>query len=269
MTDNLPALFEGKEIRVTGPADDPWFPVYDLAMAWGIDRNTPRNLIDRNKEIFDGMTCYVTYPSENEGDERALCVNERGLYLMLGRINADRLKNPEARATIIRFQRWVPELIQRYRKHEIAEVRPQDPPTIRLLSDDVREALKVARIISEETGISLPIAQSFALEKVGAGDWQKLLPAATMPTGYLTPTDIGNRIGYSARQVNLWLYNNKLQVKDATNRDEWRLTEAGKQYAEEFPFTRNTHSGYQIKWRESILQLMNVQGSGQAVLSAG
>lgn len=268
MTESLTPLFEGKEIRVTGPVDDPWFPVYDLAMAWGIDRNTPRNLIDRNKEIFDGMTCYVTYPSENEDDEKALCVNERGLYLMLGRINADRLKNPAARAAIIRFQRWVPELIQNWRKQEIVEVRQPEPPS-RLLSDDVREALKVARIISEETGVSLPIAQSFALEKVGAGDWQKLLPAASIPSGYLTPTDIGIRIGKTARQVNLWLYNNKLQVQDGISGD-WRLTDAGRMHAEEFPFTRNNHSGYQIKWRDSILSMMNVSlHGGQAAITSG
>jgi len=267
MTDNLPAFFEGKEIRTMQQKDDIWIRLDDLAAAWGIDRTTPIKIIERNQEVFEGLHLSVAVGDVTSPDVWN-CVNEQGLYLLMGKISAGRLKNPEARAAIIRFQRWVPELIQKWRKQEIVEVH-QDQPSTRLHSENVREALKVARIIHEETGVSLPIAQSFALEKVGAGDWQKLLPAATMPSGYLTPTDLGNRVGKTARQVNLWLYNNKLQIQDANLSGEWRLTEAGRMYAEEFPFTRNNHSGYQIKWRESVLQLMNVQGTGQAVLGAG
>lgn len=261
MTEALATLFEGKEIRAIEQDGDLWFPVVDLAAAWGTDRSTPLKIIERNPEAFEEVSQWCDVTSQ----AITLCVNEQGLYMLLGRISAGRLKNPEARERILRFQRWVPELIQRYRKKEIVQVH--EPA--RLLSDDVREALKVARIISEETGVSLPIAQSFALEKVGAGDWQKLLPAATMPSGYLTPTDIGNRIGKSARQVNLWLYNNRFQVRDDVGGD-WRLTEAGKMHAEEFPFTRNNHSGYQIKWRDSILSMMNVSlQDGQAAHTSG
>ena len=265
MTENLPALFEGKEIRAIERDGEIWIPISDIAKAWGVDRSTPDNIINRNTEAFAGFADVVLDATSTPMS----CLNERGLYLMMGKISTNRLKNEEAKKTIIRFQRWFPELIQKYRKQGIIEVHEQ--PSTRLLSDDVREALKVARIISEETGVSLPIAQSFALEKVGAGDWQKLLPAATMASGYLTPSDIGDRIGKSAHQVNLWLYNNKLQVKDEITRD-WRLTDAGKMHAEEFPFTRNGHSGYQIKWRDSILPLMNISlisGPQQALSFSG
>jgi prophage antirepressor-like protein len=260
MTEALSPLFEGKPIRVMEARDDLWFSLAELAEAWGMDRTAPAKIISRNPEVFEGLTWQWDVTSPPMGP----VVNERGLYLMIGKISAGRLKNPAAKEAIIRFQRWVPELIQQYRKREILQV-PARPH-----SEDVREALKVARIISEETGVSLPIAQSFALEKVGAAEWQKLLPASIMPSGYLTPTDIGNRIGKTARQVNLWLYNNKLQEQDVVSGD-WRLTEAGRMHAEEFPFSRNGHSGYQIKWRDSVLQLMNVRPlpDPQAALIAG
>ena len=114
-SNELATLFEGKEILVLEREDGPCFPLLDLALAWGVDRKTPGNLIERNKELFVGMYHSV-------GDVTYHDVNERGLYLLMGKISADRLKNPEAKAAMIRFQRWVPELIQKYRKKEIVQI---------------------------------------------------------------------------------------------------------------------------------------------------
>lgn len=37
---------------------------------------------------------------------------------------------------------------------------------------------------------------------------------------------------------------------------EWHLTEKGKQYGEAKPFTQNGHSGYQIGWGKSVIELL-------------
>lgn len=259
----LATLFEGREIRVVEHNGEIWMPCRDLSLALGLDRTTLYQHVKRNPDFFSDCSTSGDKMSQTEDD---IWINEIGVYLLLARVSVGKVR-PEAKEAINKFRKNVPALVQQYRKGEIQQ-QPLTRP--RLQSEDVREAMKVARIISEETGISLPIAQSYALEVVGAEKWQKLLPATTMPSGYLTPSDIANRIGngMTARRVNLWLYNNHLQIQDSTMSGEWRLTDAGKMHAEEFPFTRNNHSGYQIKWRDSVLQLMNIQTSGQTSLPA-
>lgn len=238
-------------------------PLIDIADGVGLDRSGLRKLLKRNERILGNYVLRVIM-SSSQGDVETICMTRDGVVGILMKTDFGKMKDPDKQANVISFQRWAIETLSKIISGEVI------PAPTRSHSEDVREALKVARIISEETGVSLPIAQSFALEKVGAAEWQKLLPATIMPSGYLTPTDIGNRIGKTARQVNLWLYNNKLQEQDAASGD-WRLTEAGRMHAEEFPFTRNGHSGYQIKWRDSVLQLMNVRPlpDPQAALIAG
>ncbi len=254
--------FQGISVRVVQHDQQAMVPLNDIADALKIDRSGLHKLHKRHMATLGKYTCMVKMSMQGEQARGTVCLTHPGFIGIVTKVKPGACDDPGIEDRIILFQQWGFETLSGIVKGDTTAV-----PS-RLLSDDVREALKVARIIHEETGVSLPIAQSFALEKVGAGDWQKLLPAATMPTGYLTPTDIGNRVGYTARQVNLWLYNNKLQIQDSEIGD-WRLTEAGKQHAEEFPFTKNNHSGYQIKWRNSILPLMNVHGPGQAVLSSG
>ncbi len=110
MSTELATLFEWNR--------DLWLPIADIAKAWGIDRSTPDNMINRNMEVFGDVTRTVL----DDMSTPMQCINERGLYLMMGKISASRLKDPAAKAAIIRFQRWFPELIQRYRKKEIVQV---------------------------------------------------------------------------------------------------------------------------------------------------
>lgn len=80
-----------------------------------------------------------------------------------------------------------------------------------------------------------------------------MLPAAEKQTGFLTPTEIGQLIGKSAREVNLLLVGYGFQHKEGK---VWRLDEAGREYGEEIPYTNNGHSGYQIKWNESVVDFI-------------
>ena len=38
---------------------------------------------------------------------------------------------------------------------------------------------------------------------------------------------------------------------------DWFPTESGKDYCFSFPYVNNGHSGYQLKWKEAILPLMD------------
>ena len=241
MSGELATLFEGREVRVIERDGEPWFPLVDLAEAWGINRKTPANLIDRNKEIFDGMAHVGVC---NIPDDE---VNERGLYLLMGKVSADRLKNPEAKAAMIRFQRWVPELIQRYRKKEIAQVQP----AVNTLDTE----LDRARTIAELTGTDLRTMQAAALRKCGLKEYADALTPSLMhgeAGTWLNPTQIGTRCGHTAREVNNFLEWHRFQYRGPDG--IWRLTDKGELHGEEYDYpTVNKHIEIRIRWRESIL----------------
>jgi prophage antirepressor-like protein len=152
----LATPFEGKEIHTFECNGEVWFPLADLATAWGIDRKTPGNLIGRNHALFKGMFL-------SDGDVTYHDVSERGLYLLMGKISADRLKNPEAKEALIRFQRWVPELIQKYRKGNIVRTTAviENP-----LADSLNRHADIADILTARYGYKPEIARNLAMEAV-------------------------------------------------------------------------------------------------------
>jgi len=239
MTGELTTLFEGREVRVIERDGEPWFPLFDLAAAWGVDRKTPGNLVDRNKELFAGMF-------HSDGDVTYHDVNERGLYVLMGKISADRLKNPEAKAAMIRFQRWVPELIQKYRKREIVQ-QPSTPC--------IADELQKAKMLATGTGGNLTAFQKIALEKCGMGDYAPALDAT--PTlvhgepGWHNATQLGEMAGLTAEQVNAYLYNKAFQYREGKI---WRLNPTGEMHGKEYVYEATSgHREIRIRWRESIL----------------
>jgi prophage antirepressor-like protein len=245
MTGDLVPFFEGTEVHVIEKDGEVWIPLPDLAAAWGIDRNTPAALIRRNPESFEGMytgECYVTSPSGTVGYE---CVNERGLYLLMGKISVDRLKNRAAKETIIRFQRWVPELIQRYRKREI-----QQAPA------NIEAEINEARHLAELTGGDLRAFQAAALRKHGKPEYADALMQSIPPQihgqqGWFNPSQLGERCGLNAREINSYLYNKGYQYPQGP---VWRLQPKGEPYGEEYWFEATSgHREIRIRWRETVL----------------
>jgi len=247
MTEALTTLFENHEIRAIEQNGEVWFPLVDLAGAWGVDRTTPRHLIVRNPEVFEGMAIVGDVTSQTEDR-----VNERGLYLLMGKISASRLKNKDAKIAIIRFQRWVPELIQKYRKGEIRQ-------TLTHSELDIRQVLNTARLLANETGGDLAAFQKIALDKCGMSEWAPALD--TVPAlmhgekGWLIPTQIAEKINdecITAREVNNFLYNAGYQYRNA---GVWRLTDKGEMHGEEYTYeSPSRHREIRIRWRESVME---------------
>ena len=246
----LTTLFEGREVRVIERDGEPWFPLFDLAAAWGVDRKTPGNLVDRNKELFAGMF-------HSDGDVTYHDVNERGLYVLMGKISADRLKNPEAKAAMIRFQRWVPELIQKYRKKEIVQ-----SPT----APSINTEMQLARELAEQTGGNLRAFQKIALGKCGHADYAPALDETSQiikgVPGWFTPTQLAALLHVpmiNAERLNHYLNNNPRdpERRPFQYRDEnrlWRLTPLGMEHGREYQFHgQGGHIEPRIEWKESIL----------------
>lgn len=274
MTGDLTPLFEGKEVRIIEQDGEVWLPLADLAAAWGIDRTTPGKIVTRNSEAFEGFT--REYPDDGDvTSPTETVINERGLYLLMGRVSTDRLKNPEARATILRFQRWVPELIQRYRKGELIQHEA--------LEDLIVKHLKIADGMAQFGHVDRGIAVTVELTHVEAETGEDLSRLKALvrrermgPAAYLTPTRIGLELGgLSARNVNLMLESLGFQYRVG---DRWTPTHVGSAYAENMPYTvtlRNggQHSDYQLLWSPEIVRklrdhLNGVQDARQALLAS-
>ena len=271
MTEAL-ALFEGNEIRTLEQNGDIWLPVVDLAEAWKIARNTVSGIIDRNQRLFDGYTTlvHVTCTSKDAGKENLnaslRCVNEQGLYLLMGRINTERLKDPYAKETILRFQRWIPELVKAFRK---GELKPSKE-----IEAMVRSHLNIADAMVQYAHVDRGIMTTVALARVesetGADlSWLKGLirKDRQQPPGYLNAGQVGEELGgLSANSVNKILAQLGYQYWMV---DRWQPTLIGMNYGENMPYTvinknGSSHSGYQLRWSPMMVARLRAHIDGTA-----
>ena len=121
---------------------------------------------------------------------------------------------------------------------------------IGFITENIQSLFAVKRGIALSKAIDLvSVNNNLRLENL-----KELLPPAEHEIGYLNATQIGNRLGgLKAQIVNKLLEAAGLQLKE---NKQWRLTEKGKEYAEELPFTRNGHSDYKIGWSEDVIDLL-------------
>lgn len=159
MTPDITQFFEGKEIRAIEHKQELWVPVADISKAWGMDRTTPSKIILRNQEVFKDLVM-----SHNGGDvmshDEEMFLNERGLYLLMGKISVGRLKNPQAKEAIIRFQRWFPQLLQQFRKG-MANLQ-----TLAESERDryIKEQLDTSDLLIARLGLNKDVAHKYAFE---------------------------------------------------------------------------------------------------------
>lgn len=123
----------------------------------------------------------------------------------------------------------------------------------------VRDVGKTAETLQQYFDVSKSIALATATNmvedvfKIDLTPLKKLIPPAEHEIGTLTPSDIGKQMNLSAHKINEKLIAKGFQVK---NGKDYRLTDEGKKYAEAMPYTRNGHSGYQIKWTPQIVTVL-------------
>lgn len=242
-------IFNSEEfgnIRVIIRDGEPWFVGKDIATALGYVR-TADAVREHVPDKFKGVGEMET-PG---GKQNVVIINEAGLYKLIMRSD---LESAE------KFSDWVcEEILPSIRKTgsysiEMKQYTPATNAAIdaRLLADEIQNwrpgvqrgiALsKAADVVEKAHNISLQVLK-------------ELLPPAEHKTGSLNPTQIGKKLGSIPPQtVNKMLTAKGMEYKDENG--DWRLTEAGRVYGEEIPYTRNGHSGYQIRWSENILDVL-------------
>ncbi|PEP85174.1 BRO-N domain-containing protein [Bacillus toyonensis] len=205
----------------------------------------------RHRERLDQFSVPCKLNGTDGKRYEAVIYNAKGIYEI-----CRWSKQPKADA----FYDWVYELLETLRKGEIQITIPKQPKSRKKSANLIfRQEMDIAKTLASMTGVKEGIAYAVAMERAEqkTGEdfsaYKRLLPAATYETGFLNPTKIGEQIGKKSRVVNKLLQERGLQEKLDK---EWRLTEEGKKYGEEMPYTRNGHSGYQIKWNERVIDVL-------------
>ena len=233
------------EIRVIMRDGEPWFVAADVCRALDIN-----NVSDAVARLDNDEKGFVLTDTPG-GKQNVSIISEPGLYALV--LSS---RKPEAK----NFKRWVThEVLPTIRKTGSYSVMlKQYTPATNAVID--------ARLLADEIqllhpGVQRGIALSKAVDiaekahNVPLQALKELLPPAEHETGYLNATQIGERLGGIPPQaVNKLLAGKGMEYRDENK--NWRLTELGKDYGEELPFTRNGHSGYQIRWSEKILDVL-------------
>lgn len=232
-------------VRVVMKNGVPWFVAADVCRVLEISnsRDAVSRLDDDEKDAV-GITDTI-------GRQQTMSVvNESGLYAL-----TLTSRKPNAK----KFRKWltgevVPSIF-RTGSYSIQNPRPilngNEIKLIGTMAEDIQSIFAVKRGIALSQAIDL-VGNNC---KLNFNSLKQLLPPAEHETGYLNPTQIGERLGgLSAKVVNKMLAEAGLQYRDGK---DWRLTDAGKAYGEEMPYTRNGHSGYQILWNETVIDVLN------------
>ena len=181
-------------------------------------------------------------------------INESGVYaLIFGS------KLPKAK----QFKRWVThEVLPSIRKtgsYTVPKLEKNPKYRTRMIGTAVRDvrstAAELQKLFGVKSGIALAKATSMIERAYGVEmpEVKELIPPAEHDTGFLNATELGMRLGVNARKANALLQNAGLQVRF---NGMWRLTNKGKAHGEEMPYERNGHSGYQIRWNDSVVSVL-------------
>lgn len=133
---------------------------------------------------------------------------------------------------------------------------------VKVYAHPATQALQAYLEVAELFGIPLHLAQVEAVKEVRLTlgvDYSKVLAIAPaqqntlLEEEALEPTELGKLLGLTAVKLNLCLVNAGLQVKDL---EGWAPTEAGKPYASRHQWVKGNKSGYNLKWKRSVLKLL-------------
>ena len=192
-------------------------------------------------------------------------INESGLYSL---ILSSKLKKAK------QFKHWVTsEVLPSIRKTGSYSIdkNTSNKTQMQIASEEMEYTVKFAKSLEDfgvEKGISqihaLKIGKNFytAITDVTINDITALLPPTEENNvAYLTPTKIAEEINnrnlfdtlIKAKSVNKALENLGYQTKENKG---WKITDKAEELANMFPYENNKHTGYQIRWKYEIIDVL-------------
>ena len=246
-------IFKNKEfgeIRCLEINGEPHFVGKDAAIILGY--KNPQKAIKEHVDEEDkkmGEQNGTPYIIDNLGRKQyPIFINESGLYSLILSSNLPNAK---------KFKRWVTsEVLPTLRKEGTYSIKKRHKPIDRA----IRQHFNIAETIIHATGIKQELAYAVAISEAeketgySYDEYKKLLPSAKHNVASFNPTQIGIKLGgVKPNTVNKILEGLGLQIN---KNGKWRITEEGKKFGEEMPFTRNEHSNYRIVWHEKIIEVI-------------
>lgn len=274
----IPFQFENKDLRViTDEHGEPWFVASDLCKVIGLSdhkgsykhhldkldederASIPRSLVQGTPTSNMGVVAKAFVEAAGGAtwaEPEIWTVSESGAYALILRS-----RDATTPGTIQhRFRKWITaEVLPSIRKTG-AYVPPQQ--TARLPQPHpVRDLLLVGKAMSKVKGVNEALAMACTLDAIERTTGlpttmlAKALPSvAPENAATLNATQVGEPLSLNGRAANAILEKMGLQYKDE-NKD-WKLTEVGTAYGEMKPFHRNGHSGYETRWKPSVIEVL-------------
>ena len=167
---------------------------------------------------------------------------------------------------VLAYAMWISakfhlEVIRAYDAMTMQRVPPQQRIRGAALPSPVNSILAIGRELKKLKGMNEALAMAATFDTIQRNTgldlslMTKALPSVELEdVAKLNATEVGEPLGMKARPLNLLLAELGMQYRD--DRKEWRLTEAGTAFGEMKPFHRHGHSGYEIRWKESVIEFL-------------
>ena len=282
--------FMGITIRIARSGELPAIPINDIADGIEYDRSALRKLYSRNKEMLKEFAGSVRMPSPRGGAQLNTCLTREGVIGILMKLDYKRIKSPEKKERIVKFQQWAIRAINtemqiqaKLQSHEAPAPTPAPSGTV---TEAIHRHMEAARTLHRELGVPLDLAQAKALVLAGRDlhmdltGFARLLPAAAGPTpltiavrqimapsqpidtqGYLSASEIAQLINrrngsdtLKGKHINTYL-KQKGYVYRREEDGRYCMTDKGAEYGKVFPFAaRSGHVDYFLRWKPEVMQ---------------
>lgn len=231
-------------------------------------RNVAEHFEKEHKHVLDSIRAILAAENSAAKFFHETTYENRGKQYPEYLMNRDGFSLLVMGFTGVKALAWKLKYIDAFNAMEKSIKTPQLAPNphyrTRMIGTAVRDIGKTAESIERVFAVKHGMALASAMEMVGesygidTAPLKRLIPAEENP-GYLNATMLAGKLGLlsktgnpKASDANAKLAELGLQKKEGK---EWRLTDKGREYGEEKPFTRNGHSGYNIGWNEKVLVL--------------
>lgn len=248
MSKIIPFPFDRYSIRVLDIDGEPWFVGKDVCVALGYaDPTTAIRSHCRGAQKLHPILDMLGRPQE------ARVLSEPDVLRLI--INCT-LPAAEAFERLV-FEEILP-TIRKTGTYSLPGKRPVDTATEALKLTPL--AVRAARAFGLDKNAAAISANQFVRKLTGVNLLEDFghthLAAENQDTLYFTPTELGERIGVSARKLNQLLAEAGFQLKRG---DVWEVMDAGKDFARIFDTGKRHGNGVpiqQIKWAASVLPLL-------------
>ena len=232
-----------------------WLNAEDVARGWGFTQIAKSgNEVVRWERVNSYLKEFGFIPTSGDGIKPGDFLPENMVYRLGFKANNERAQLFQAK-----LADEVLPAIRKTGSYTVPKLEKNPKYRTRMIGTAVRDirstAAELQKLFGVKSGIALAKATNMIERAYGVDmeEVKELIPPAEHDTGFLNATELGMRLGVNARKANALLQNAGLQVRF---NGMWRLTNKGKAHGEEMPYERNGHSGYQIRWNDSVVSVL-------------